>query len=75
VRNLVSDEYEVTINQDNDVLAYPWQGGRLLANSTEFNDLYVSRKAYDEHGHNICKKKFDINWMANQSKRNIQSIK
>lgn len=37
-----------------------WSGGRGLANSPEFNNLLVNKKAYDEYGHSYCKKKFDV---------------
>lgn len=61
VRSLISDDYELKVNWDPaKFIDYAWHGGRLLAQSTDFNDLVVTRKAYDEFGHNLCRKKFDI---------------
>lgn len=60
MRALVSDENELTVNLAKDVLRDSWQGGQILANSTEYDDLVVNKKLYDEQGHNICKQRFDI---------------
>lgn len=63
VRSLIADDYELNINAstEENPSELAWQGGKLLANSNdEFNDLVVTRKAYDEFGHNLCRKKFDI---------------
>jgi len=44
-----------------DVFSYAWQGGaKLASNSTEFNDLIISKKLYEETGHTVCKEKFNI---------------
>ena len=61
VRSLISDDYELNVACDSQKYAeFGWQGGKLLANSDEFSDLVVTKKAYDEFGHNLCHKKFDI---------------
>jgi len=61
VRSLISDDYELNVECDNQkFIEFAWHGGKLLANCPEFNDLVVSKKSYDEFGHNFCKKKFDI---------------
>ena len=54
------DEYDLNVQVANDAFDYAWQGGKMLAQSTEFDELVVSKKAYEEHGHNICKEKFNI---------------
>lgn len=61
VRSLISDDYELNVVCDSQkYIDYAWQGGKLLAESTEFDELVVTKKSYDEFGHNLCKKKFDI---------------
>ena len=60
VRALVSDEFELTVSLAKDVLRDSWQGGQMLSISSEYDDLVVTKKLYDEQGHNICMKKFDI---------------
>ena len=61
VRKLISDDYELNVECDaKKYVDYAWHGGKLLANNTDFNDLVVTKKSYDEFGHNLCKKKFDI---------------
>jgi len=39
---------------------YAWQGGKSLASGPDFDDLVVTKKMYEEHGHSICVKKFNI---------------
>ena len=57
---MVSEEFDLNLKLSNEVVSYPWQGGQKLANSNDFEDLVVSKKQYEEHGHNICKSKFNI---------------
>ena len=60
VRSLLSDEYEINVANIKNTDTYAWHGGKKLATSKDFNDLCVTKKMYDELGHNICKKKFNI---------------
>lgn len=64
VRCLIPSKYKLNVKAESDCLGCAWQGGKMLAeNETEFKELVVSKKAYDEFGHSVCKKKFDIvNW-------------
>jgi actin-related protein len=59
---MIPEEYELNINLDKqNELDYIWQGGKVLANSSEdTKELLVTRRMYDEHGHGVCKKKFDV---------------
>ncbi len=57
---MISDEYELNVKQVENPQAYAWAGGKELASSKDFNELFVSKKMYEEHGHNICKQKFNI---------------
>lgn len=41
-------------------ITYSWEGGKLISENDDFEDLVVTREDYEEHGHNICEEKFDI---------------
>ena len=58
MRCLISDDFDLNVVLANDA-QYAWAGGQILANSTDFNHLIVTKKLYEEFGHNICKQKFD----------------
>lgn len=61
VRCLISSKYKLNVTTETDCVACAWQGGKLLAeNETEFQELLVSKKTYEELGHSVCKKKFDL---------------
>jgi len=60
VRSLISDEYELNIKAMQEANTYAWKGGQSLASSSDFDDLIVTKKMYEEHGHSICIKKFNI---------------
>ncbi|CAJ0851040.1 18175_t:CDS:2 [Entrophospora sp. SA101] len=40
-------------------ISYAWHGGSKFAKTSEFKDMSVTKSEYDEHGSNICLKKFD----------------
>jgi actin-related protein len=58
VRSLISDELDLNVYSVNDA-QYAWYGGQMLANSVDNASLVVKKASYEEHGHNICKQKFD----------------
>ena len=37
---------------------YAWHGGKLLSNSKEFTDMFITKAEYQEQGKNACRKKF-----------------
>ncbi|CAJ0767857.1 18224_t:CDS:2, partial [Entrophospora sp. SA101] len=39
-------------------ISYAWHGGSKFAKTSEFKDMSVTKSEYDEHGSNICLKKF-----------------
>jgi len=49
VRALILDEYDLNIQQAADVFDFAWQGGKLLANSNDFDELVIKKKAYEEN--------------------------
>ena len=60
MRSLISDEYELGINEFAGPQTHAWFGGKQLSENLDFDDLVVTKKAYDEQGHSICKQKFNI---------------
>ena len=61
VRSLIKDEYQLSVTQEGDSLTYGWEGGKKLASSSsDFNKLVINKKTYEEHGHSICRDKFNI---------------
>ena len=58
VRCLISDDFDLNVYSANET-QYAWYGGQMLVNSVDYNHLLVTRKQYEEFGHNICKQKFD----------------
>lgn len=41
-------------------ICYPWEGGKLLAENPDFEEMVVTRDDYEENGHYVCEEKFDI---------------
>ena len=41
-------------------ISYPWEGGKILADNPDFDEMVVTRDDYEENGHFICEEKFDI---------------
>jgi actin-related protein 6 len=63
VRSMIEEDYELNVEIATDPLEYSLNGGKCLSNNdNDYNDIRVTRKQYEEHGHNICKKKFDLNY-------------
>lgn len=60
VRSMAPDEYEVNITLPKNPVTYAWEGGALLSKNPEFKKLIVTKKDYEEHGHNLCMDKFDV---------------
>ena len=65
---MISDTYELKVTagegeNNQGSLIYACQGGQLLADEkheSDFQEMRVTRKMYDEFGHSICKKRFDV---------------
>uniref|UniRef100_A0A673G1Y0 Actin-related protein 6 n=1 Tax=Sinocyclocheilus rhinocerous TaxID=307959 RepID=A0A673G1Y0_9TELE len=41
-------------------ICYPWEGGKLLAENPDFEEMVVTREDYEENGHYVCEEKFDV---------------
>lgn len=44
----------------NSPITYAWEGGKLLANDPDYEEMVVTRDDYKENGHFVCEEKFDI---------------
>lgn len=40
-------------------MAFPWQGGRVLCQSTDFSEMILTREEYEEEGVGASIEKFD----------------
>lgn len=60
VRCLTPTDYDVSVVLPENPITYSWEGGKLISENDDFEDLVVTRDDYEEHGHNICEEKFDI---------------
>lgn len=41
-------------------ITYSWEGGKLISENDDFEDMVVTREDYEENGHSVCEEKFDI---------------
>uniref|UniRef100_A0A673VRW7 Actin related protein 6 n=1 Tax=Salmo trutta TaxID=8032 RepID=A0A673VRW7_SALTR len=60
VRSLAPTDFQVSVLQPPNPISYPWEGGKLLAENPDFDEMVVTREDYEENGHFICEEKFDI---------------
>ncbi|CAJ0757794.1 21431_t:CDS:2, partial [Entrophospora sp. SA101] len=58
LRVLAPSDYEIKIGIPDNPITYAWHGGSKFAKTNEFKDMSVTKSEYDEHGSNICLKKF-----------------
>lgn len=60
VRALAPAELPVSVLLPPNPLCFSWEGGKLLAENPDYDDMVVTREEYEENGHFICEEKFDI---------------
>ncbi|XP_039663755.1 actin-related protein 6 [Perca fluviatilis] len=60
LRSLAPAHLPVSVLQPANPICYPWEGGKLLAHSPDYDEIVVTREDYEENGHFICEEKFDI---------------
>uniref|UniRef100_A0A7M4FQW9 Actin related protein 6 n=1 Tax=Crocodylus porosus TaxID=8502 RepID=A0A7M4FQW9_CROPO len=60
VRCLTPTDYDVSVVLPENPITYSWEGGKLISENDDFEDMVVTREDYEEHGHSICEEKFDI---------------
>uniref|UniRef100_A0AAR2L8E9 Actin related protein 6 n=1 Tax=Pygocentrus nattereri TaxID=42514 RepID=A0AAR2L8E9_PYGNA len=59
VRALAPAEFQVSVVLPQNPICYAWEGGKLLAENPDFEEMVVTREDYEENGHCIYEK-FDI---------------
>ncbi|KAF6722117.1 Actin-related protein 6 [Oryzias melastigma] len=60
LRSLVPAHLPVSVFLPPNPVCYPWEGGKLLAHSPDYDEMVVTREEYEENGHCICEEKFDV---------------
>ncbi len=60
VRSMIPDEYELKVSVSEDPVNEAWYGGKLLASNSDYEDLLVTRKMYEEDGHAITRERFEL---------------
>ncbi|XP_039210000.1 actin-related protein 6 isoform X4 [Crotalus tigris] len=60
VRCLTPTDYDVSVVLPENPITYSWEGGKLISENDDFEDMVVTREDYEENGHSICEEKFDI---------------
>ncbi|XP_054632356.1 actin-related protein 6 isoform X2 [Dunckerocampus dactyliophorus] len=60
LRSLVPTHIPVSVMLPNNPITYSWEGGKLLAQNPDYEEMVVTRDDYEENGHFICEEKFDI---------------
>ncbi|KAF4028991.1 actin [Phytophthora infestans] len=58
LRSLVPDDFDIGLHEPSDPVLAAWQGCCSLAGSSALSERLVSRQEYEEHGSNICLKRF-----------------
>ncbi|CAL8291888.1 unnamed protein product [Boreogadus saida] len=60
VRALAPADLPVAVLLPPNPVGYAWEGGKLLADNPDYDEMVVTREEYEENGHFICEEKFDI---------------
>ncbi|XP_053174758.1 actin-related protein 6 [Scomber japonicus] len=60
LRALVPAHLPVSVLLPDSPITFPWEGGKLLSNHPDYDEMLVTREDYEENGHFICEDKFDI---------------
>uniref|UniRef100_A0A8C5BMP0 Actin related protein 6 n=1 Tax=Gadus morhua TaxID=8049 RepID=A0A8C5BMP0_GADMO len=60
VRALAPADLPVAVLLPPNPVGYAWEGGKLLADDPDYDEMVVTREEYEENGHFICEEKFDI---------------
>lgn len=60
LRSLAPAHLPVTILMPENPITYSWEGGKLLANNPDYDEMVVTRDDFEENGHCVCEEKFDI---------------
>ncbi|KAF2075670.1 hypothetical protein CYY_003043 [Polysphondylium violaceum] len=58
LRKLVQPEYEISIHQCQEPILAPLYGGIRFSQLADYHKFTVTKQEYDEHGYNLCNKRF-----------------
>ncbi|KAG6622715.1 actin-like protein [Phytophthora cinnamomi] len=58
LRSLVPDDYDIELNEPSDPILAAWRGCCSLVESDALSGRVVTKQEYEEHGSNICLKRF-----------------
>ncbi|KAI9910522.1 hypothetical protein PsorP6_010225 [Peronosclerospora sorghi] len=58
LRSVVPIDFDIGLHEPADPILAAWEGCCSLARSNALSNRVVSKKEYDEHGSNICRKRF-----------------
>ncbi|MEQ2244735.1 Actin- protein 6, partial [Ilyodon furcidens] len=60
LRSLVPAHLPVSVFLPENPVCYSWEGGKLLAQSPDYDEMVVMREDYEENGHIVSEERFDI---------------
>ncbi|KAF7646654.1 hypothetical protein LDENG_00184060 [Lucifuga dentata] len=60
LRSLVPAHLPMSVLLPPNPICFSWEGGKLLAQNPDYDEMVVTREDYEENGHCICEEKFDI---------------
>ncbi|CAL1591942.1 unnamed protein product [Knipowitschia caucasica] len=60
LRSLAPAHLPVSILLPDNPITYSWEGGKLLAQNPDYEEMVVTRDDFEENGHCVCEEKFDI---------------
>ncbi|KAK2142530.1 hypothetical protein LSH36_942g01043 [Paralvinella palmiformis] len=60
VRAMAPCELDVRVTCSDNPVNYPWQGGVLMSEHSDFNKQLVTKAEYEEYGYNLCMERFDV---------------
>ncbi|XP_020790846.1 actin-related protein 6 isoform X1 [Boleophthalmus pectinirostris] len=60
LRSLAPAHLPVSILMPENPITYPWEGGKLLAQNPDYEEMVVTRDDFEENGHCVCEEKFDV---------------
>ncbi|KAG7380877.1 Actin- protein 6 [Phytophthora pseudosyringae] len=58
LRSLVPDDFDIELHEASDPILAAWQGCCSLAESAALSERVVTKQEYEEHGSNICLRRF-----------------
>jgi len=60
IRALACEDYDVNVSLAKNPITNAWEGGVHCSKNSEMTRFAVTRKDYNEYGHNICSERYDV---------------